>query len=141
MPRYYTLSEANEMLPQLSQLIELMQAQRRQLELLQGRSSVVAQKTRGNGNHNPGEDVALAQATGQVEDALQTAIKQLQDWDIELKDLERGLVDFPALREGRMVYLCWEVGEPEIAFWHETDTGFAGRQPVDDQFNESDSPG
>ena len=135
MPRYYTLSEANEMLPQLSQLIELMQAQRRQLELLQGRSKVVAQKTRGNGNHNPGEDVALAKATKQVEDALQAAIKQLQDWDIELKDLQTGLIDFPALREGRVVYLCWQLGEPEIAYWHETDTGFAGRQPLDDQFS------
>lgn len=134
MPRYYTLSEANEMLPQLSQLIELMQAQRRQLELLQGRSKVVAQKTRGNGNHNPGEDVALAQATKQVDDALQAAIKQLQDWGIELKDLQTGLIDFPALREGRVVYLCWRLGEPEIAYWHETDTGFAGRQPLDDQF-------
>ncbi|HEX8218074.1 MAG TPA: DUF2203 domain-containing protein [Chloroflexia bacterium] len=135
MPRYYTLSEANDMLPELSQLIELMQAQRGQLELLQGRSKVVAQKTRGNGNHNPGEDVALAQATKQVEEALQAAIKQLQDWGIELKDLGTGLVDFPALREGRVVYLCWKVGEPEIAYWHETDTGFAGRQPLDDQFN------
>lgn len=135
MPRYYTLSEANEMLPQLSQLIELMQAQRRQLDLLQGRSKVVAQKTRGNGNHNPGEDVALAQATKQVDDALQAAIKQLQDWGIELKDLQTGLIDFPALREGRVVYLCWQLGEPEIAYWHETDTGFAGRQPLDDQFN------
>ncbi len=135
MPRYYTLSEANEMLPQLSQLIELMQAQRRQLELLQGRSAIVAQKTRGNGNHNPGEDVALAQATKQVEEALGAAIKQLQEWGIELKDLQLGLIDFPALREGRVVYLCWQLGEPEIAFWHETNTGFAGRQPLDDQFS------
>ena len=135
MPRYYTLSEANEMLPQLSQLLELMQAQRQQLELLQGRSKVVAQKTRGNGNHNPGEDVALAQATKQVEEALEAAIKQLRDWDIELKDLQTGLIDFPALREGRVVYLCWQLGEPEIAYWHETNTAFAGRQPLDDQFS------
>ena len=135
MPRYYTLSEANGMLPQLSQLLELMQAQRRQLDLLQGRSSVVAQKTRGNGNHNPGEDVALAQATSQVEEALEAAIKQLQTWGIELKDLQRGLIDFPTLREGREVYLCWQLGESEIAYWHETDTGFAGRQPLDEQFS------
>lgn len=134
MPRYYTLNEANGMLPQLAQLLELMQTQRRQLELLQGRSSVVAEKTRGNGNHNPGEDVALAQATRQVEEALEAAVKQLQDWGIELKDLQRGLVDFPTLKEGRVVYLCWQVGEPEIAFWHEIDTGFAGRQPIDEQF-------
>lgn len=135
MPRYYTLSEANGMLPQLSQLLELMQAERRQLDLLQGRSKVVAKKTRGNGNHNPGEDVALAQAISQVEEALEAAIKQLQNWGIELKDLQTGLVDFPALREGREVYLCWKLGEAEIAFWHEIDTGFAGRQPVDDEFS------
>src|SRR3712207_6934547 len=59
------------------------------------------------------EDVALAQATNQVEEALEAAIKQLQTWSIELKDLQTGLVDFPTLREGREVYLCWKLGRSE----------------------------
>ena len=61
---------------------------------------------------------------------LQRALGELQAMEIVLRDLDRGLVDFPALREGREIYLCWEEGEDEIAFWHDTDTGFAGRQPL-----------
>jgi hypothetical protein len=57
---------------------------------------------------------------------------ELRERDIVLRDLDRGLVDFPSLRDGREVYLCWEEGEPEIAFWHEPDTGFGGRRPLDD---------
>lgn len=132
MPRYYTLAEANGMLPRLTQLLQLMQAQGRQLQMLQGRSSEVAKKTSGNGNHNPGEDVALAQAITQVEESLQKAVRQLEEWGIQLKDLQIGLVDFPALRQGREVYLCWKLGEDEVGFWHDIESGFAGRAPIDD---------
>ena len=48
-----------------------------------------------------------------------------------LRDLRRGLVDFPSMREGAEVYLCWEEGEPEIEFWHEPEAGFAGRRPIE----------
>jgi hypothetical protein len=48
-----------------------------------------------------------------------------------LKDINTGLVDFPTVRKGREVFLCWQHGEPEIAFWHDVDAGFAGRQPLD----------
>ena len=48
----------------------------------------------------------------------------------ELKHVDQGLIDFPALREGREVYLCWRLGEPTIGWWHDLDTGFAGRQPL-----------
>lgn len=132
MPRYYTLAEANGMIPNLTQLLQLMQAQGRQLEMLQGRTSEVVKKTRGNGNHNPGEDVALAEATTLVEESLRKAVQQLEDWGIQLKDLQIGLVDFPALRQGREVYLCWKLGEDEIGFWHDIDSGFAGRAPIDE---------
>jgi hypothetical protein len=49
-----------------------------------------------------------------------------------LKDLDTGLIDFPTLRDGREVYLCWQLGEPHIAWWHEIETGFSGRLPLDD---------
>ena len=61
---------------------------------------------------------------------LQRTLGELQAMDVVLRDLERGLVDFPALREGREVYLCWEAGEDAIEFWHDTDTGYGGRQPL-----------
>ncbi len=62
--------------------------------------------------------------------ALRNALAELQDADVVLRDLDRGLVDFPALREGDEVYLCWVEGEPEIGFWHRPDAGYAGREPL-----------
>lgn len=59
---------------------------------------------------------------------FEKALNELQGLGCELKGLEQGLVDFPSLREGRTVYLCWQYNEPEITFWHEIDAGFAGRQ-------------
>ena len=58
-------------------------------------------------------------------------IAELTDLGVEFKDYERGLVDFPGERDGRPVYLCWQLGEPEVRFWHELDAGFLGRQPID----------
>ena len=55
-----------------------------------------------------------------------------ESMEVVLRDLDRGLVDFPSLREGQEVYLCWEEGEDQIGFWHDPDTGFGGRQPLDD---------
>jgi len=57
----------------------------------------------------------------------QAVLREFSQRQIQVKDLERGLVDFPALREGREVFLCWEQGEAEVAFWHELDAGYAGR--------------
>jgi hypothetical protein len=61
-------------------------------------------------------------------------LAQIDRWGVIVRDLDTGICDFPALREGREVYLCWRVGEDRIAWWHETDAGFAGRTPLDDGF-------
>lgn len=133
MSRFYTVAEANARLPELIPLLSEMRVQSEYLEALQKRAAELQRKVRGNGHHNPIEDRAMAQGLKQIEDALRQGVEQLAEWSIELKDLRLGLVDFPALREGRTVYLCWQLGEPEVAFWHETTTGFAGRQPIDDK--------
>ena len=57
---------------------------------------------------------------------------ELREMEVVLRDLDRGLVDFPALRHGREIYLCWVEGEPSIEYWHEPDAGFDGRRPLDD---------
>jgi hypothetical protein len=62
--------------------------------------------------------------------SLLSAAEQLQAMDIVLRDPDRGLVDFPSIRDGEEIYLCWEAGEPRVAFWHEPDAGFAGRRPL-----------
>jgi hypothetical protein len=76
----------------------------------------------GNGGGTPGKEV------GEALLSLQAGVAALEDRDIVLRDLDRGLVDFPAIRDGQEVYLCWIDGEPDIEFWHELDAGFRGRQ-------------
>jgi hypothetical protein len=62
---------------------------------------------------------------------MRATVTQLVEWDIELRDIGTGLIDFPALANGRPIWLCWRLGEPEeIRWWHELDTGFDGRQPL-----------
>ncbi|MCL6641122.1 MAG: DUF2203 domain-containing protein [Candidatus Rokubacteria bacterium] len=65
-------------------------------------------------------------------DQMEAAVQQLVDWDISLRDIATGLVDFPALANGRQIWLCWRLGEDEIGWWHELDAGFAGRRPLID---------
>lgn len=133
MAHFYTVAEANAMLPELAELLRGMQLQGQQLAAMQGRVAAVQRKVRSNGYHNPTEDALLSQGARQTEDALRSGIEQLAAWNIELKDLQRGLIDFPAHREGRTVFLCWEMGEEEVAFWHEVDTGYDSRLPLDDK--------
>jgi len=135
LARFYTVRQANAILPELTRLLKEMQAQGQRLAQLKMRSAEVKKKVQSNGNHNPAEDVLLARSEKGLEDALRSGIEQLAEWNVQLKDLERGLVDFPAVREGRTIFLCWELGESEVGFWHETSTGFAGRQPLDDRIN------
>ena len=63
-------------------------------------------------------------------EALRLPLEEFEERGIIIRDLQRGLIDFPAMREGREVYLCWIYGEERIDYWHEIDTGFAGRQPL-----------
>ena len=78
----------------------------------------------GNGGGAHGRTVS----EGFVE--LRSALGELQAMEVILRDLERGLVDFPSLRDGREVYLCWEEGEQSIGFWHDLEDGHAGRRPL-----------
>ena len=72
----------------------------------------------------------LAARIQAVIDQMQAAVERLDGWDITLRDIESGLIDFPALVNGRQVWLCWRLGEGTIAWWHELTTGVAGRRPL-----------
>ena len=63
---------------------------------------------------------------------LMSLIHQVRDMGVLLKDAGKGLCDFPYIKDGRMVYLCWQLGEDSIQYWHEVETGFAGREPLDE---------
>jgi hypothetical protein len=123
--RHYSLEEASALLPELAALIEHMRSARDRLGDAEARAALAAAGG-SNGGGQPGRTVS----EGFLE--LRDAMIWLRDREIVLRDLDRGLVDFPTLREGAEVYLCWQEGEDEIAFWHEPETGFAGRRPLDD---------
>jgi len=63
---------------------------------------------------------------------LQSTLERIRGRGVQIKDIQRGLLDFPARRAGREVLLCWKVGEPALAFWHDLDAGYTGRRPLDD---------
>jgi hypothetical protein len=123
--KYFTVEEANRLIPQIQAIVERLRQGRRRLLGHRPTAEAVAQKAGGNGG---GSDAATY-----LSDYLQTfarGMAQLQVLGVVLKDVERGLIDFPHRRGGREVYLCWEYGEERIDYWHEIDSGYGGRQPL-----------
>lgn len=127
-PRYWTLDEATAMLPRLAQLLEDMHGQAQSLEEAQEQLAQMKRTVHSNGNAVHVE--TLARQVADLQETLRAGLDQIQEWGIELKDLGQGLVDFPYRRGGRVVYLCWRLGEDTIGWWHEIAAGFAGRQPL-----------
>ena len=127
--RLFTLDEAIEILPVVRRIMEEMKLAKDELDRARTVLDAVLLLTSGNGH--PREDVEKARAdierTG-VE--LQTRMSELDGLGAELKGIDEGLVDFPCVRDGRIVYLCWRFPEETISWWHEIDTGFGGRQPI-----------
>jgi hypothetical protein len=120
------MEEANAEVPRLGALIERLQ--RDALVLAREREAWVV----AHGGADVAPEVLLRErpAARAAADDLQGVLATIESLGVELKDLELGLVDFPAERGGRRVLLCWQYGEPEVAFWHGADEGFAGRKPL-----------
>ena len=129
--RYFSLQEANDLVPWLKEtfnrLIPLIKkaglGQRELLELLR--------ETKRNGASSSDTLIsANQQEVNELGERLNAMLRQVTDNGIVVRDAERGLVDFPSLRDGREICLCWIPEEDEVRFWHEIDAGFAGRQPL-----------
>ena len=121
--RHFTVAEAEAMLPQLESTLSRLREQRDRLtdsEL----HTALAGAAPGNGGGEPGREV------GEAFLEVRNLLAELEAAGVIVRDLDRGLVDFPAILEGREVYLCWERGESEIAWWHDLEAGFGGRQPL-----------
>jgi hypothetical protein len=121
--RHYTLEEARERRAWVAGRVESARSALAVLAAPEARAALAALDPAAGGGW-PGRPAARATLE------LQRAIAELQAADIVVRDVGRGLVDFPALRDGEEVYLCWLVSEPEIEHWHELDAGFAGRRPL-----------
>lgn len=120
-PKRYTRAEANALLPELAPtLVEL----RERFEQAAMARAEIERAAAGNGWSAKRE--RWRRTIARVEELLE----RLQEWGIVLRDVEQGLVDFPAVVDGAEAFLCWRLGEPEVRYWHLPDEGFAGRRPL-----------
>jgi hypothetical protein len=121
--RHYTVEQANAALGWVLERIERLRAAREGLNDDEARAAL-QEAGPTNGGGEPGRVVSDAFLE------MRNALVELQAMEVVLRDLDRGLVDFPSIRDGREVFLCWEEGEDEIGFWHDLDTGYGGRRPL-----------
>ncbi|MDQ3491890.1 MAG: DUF2203 domain-containing protein [Chloroflexota bacterium] len=128
--RYYALDAANARLQELRPLLERLRQDRdavaeAQRELTRFRGS--------NGSDDHAQELQDRQATiREVVKRMQQTVASIDSWDITLRDITTGLIDFPALSAGRPIWLCWRLGEDDIAWWHEINDGFGGRRALAD---------
>jgi len=123
----YTIEEANALVPQVRAIVLQLAVEQRRLD------AAHAEMHRQLSTN--GDPAAASRATreetevGQIRDGMRGLADHLSAMGIELRDMELGLVDFPALRDGRRVWLCWRLADPSVAYWHGTDEGYANRRP------------
>ena len=129
--RYFTVEEANETLAEVRPLTEELVAHRRALVELQERQSALTTRIAGNGgNVDPSELKDAQERLDEEVAGIARCVARIHELGALVKDLDDGLVDFPARRGGEDVLLCWRLGEDEIEFWHGLDEGFSGRKPL-----------
>jgi hypothetical protein len=139
--KVFTIDEANAMLPLVRMIVaDLADLSRDVIERQQRVEHLKAGRDMSAGN--PYDD-ELAHTESELEKdrmRIRGFVKELRDLGVEAKSGPDGLVDFPAIVDGRLAYLCWKLGEPEILFWHDLDAGFVGRQPVTAEVTSGDLP-
>ena len=125
MPRYFTLQEANETLKTIRPLMETIQTIRQGILASQPEVWPVVERSAGNGGSQRASKLV------REFERLDALVHQIQDTGALFKDINLGLLDFLTLKDGHEVYLCWKYGEGDIAFWHEIEAGYTGRQPIE----------
>jgi hypothetical protein len=146
MTRFYDLDEANETLPEVRDILESLRDQR--AELIRLRDEVVERtaeadrgaegaQARGEGSTSTDASTAtdadlrvLRLRMQGVIDRMQAGVVRIDELGITLREIETGLIDFPAIASGRQIWLCWRLGEGDVAWWHELSDGFSGRQEL-----------
>ena len=123
--RIFTLEEASRLLPRIRTILEEVTGEWRRVRELNPEIQKVREKAP--------FDAFTPFGVEYVESVshLMFLLHQIKEMGVILKDADKGLCDFPYMRHGRVVYLCWHLGEDAIGFWHDVDTGFAGREPLD----------
>ena len=127
----FTISEARAAIPQMRQLMLVLREERGSLVKLHPLINKARARAEQNGGSHYGE-LYLRHAF-----AFATTLDEVERTGAIIKDFNAGLIDFPHEHEGRIIYLCWKLGEDDLGWWHEVDDGFAGRQPIEDIFDKS----
>jgi hypothetical protein len=136
MPRFFTLQQAEKLLPEVERAIRDAIALRSEYEDAQEEWQNFSRRVMVLGGVRVDHSQALEQKNHRESTALRLkeALERIQENGCVVKDLEMGLVDFPTRYHGEEVYLCWKLGEESIQFWHGVDEGFRGRKPIDQEF-------
>ena len=142
MARFYDLDEANAAIPEVRTILESLRDQR--AELIRLRDAVLAHGT--DEEESRGESRGDATTEAKIDadvrvlrlrmqgviDRMQAGVVRIDEMGITLREIETGLLDFPALASGRQIWLCWRLGEGDVEHWHELSEGFAGRRALAD---------
>ena len=130
-PRLFSVDEANAILPDLLPLVATMREDAAALRELQAPLRELADRATSAGGIRPTDDERQAHLSAcRHEHSLERIVDELAELGVHIKDPERGLLDFPSVREGELVELCWIYGEDRVAYWHPLNEGFAGRRPI-----------
>lgn len=121
--RHFTREEADTLLPTVAPLLEELREAKESLTDAEAHRALT-EASGGNGGGAEGKQV------GEAFIQVRGLLGAVQEMGVVVKDIDRGLVDFPAIIDGREVYLCWQLGEERVGFWHELDDGFRGREPL-----------
>lgn len=129
--KLFTVEQANAMLPLVRAITADLVALAKDLQERRYRLALLLHGRSRKANDPYAEELVQMEADLERDTLrLQEYIDELRELGVEPKGVVEGLVDFPAQLDGRLVYLCWKLGEPEVLYWHELDAGFAGRQPL-----------
>jgi hypothetical protein len=124
--KIFSVEEANALLPTVRPVLEVIRRTHRRLLAYQEAARHASEGAEQGGGGMPGGSKYVSLLI-----ELATRTNELDELGVQLKDYARGLIDFPSLRDGRVVLLCWQLGEgDQLEWWHDTEAGFAGRQPL-----------
>jgi hypothetical protein len=139
MARFFDLDEANAAIPELRTILETLRDERLQLIALRDEFARQAPVETAAGSSGPSEPPAGARARRLLRlrmqgviDQMQAGVARIDELGVTLREIETGLIDFPALVSGRQVWLCWRLGEGDVGWWHELSDGFGGRRAIID---------
>lgn len=136
MPRFFTLLQAESLLPEVERLLQSCIHSRQDYESAERELNAFAERVTlaGGTAFHPAKVSPIRQRKDSAAQSLAAAAEALGKIGCQVKDLDSGLIDFPTLYHGEEVLLCWKRGESGISFWHKVADGFAGRRPVDNEF-------